>query len=189
MARGEIKSLVFAAGVSVSAATPAPSGGGGGGGSAAWNSPDGTGAAFAHENGEKVYLFPDAADVELWLFMRVPESYQSGSQISATVGFYSASTSGTVKFLATTYLVEDESDAISDTTDSHASTNGADTLGSPSNEVRSATLDLTDASGQVNGTAVAAGDLLKVKLTRDYANDTDTAEVRFVPGLTEVAYQ
>lgn len=151
-----------------------------------WTSPDGSGAPSLQENGSTVYQFPDAADVELDLFLKVPANYQAGNQVNMTISLYSPSASGTVKMKATTYLVRDNTDAVSSTTNSYPSTNAALTNAS-ANRARKTSIDLTTSAGLINSVSVAAGDHLRVVLTRDYANDTDTGAVRVLP-LAEVSF-
>lgn len=163
-------------------------GGGGGGGSASWNSPDGTGAPFTEENGEKVYLFPDNLTNKLVLWMMVPSTYAAGTQINMDIGLYSPSATNTIKLKTTTYLIRQNTDAVTSTTNSYPSTNTALTNAS-ANRYRSTTLDLTSSSGTVNAVAVAAGDILRLELVRDFTNDTDTADIRFIPSSTAVRIQ
>ncbi len=165
---------------------PVGSGSGGGGGGA-WNQPAGLAAELSEENGEKVYLYPDGADAKLVLWVRVPSGYVAGSQINMDIGIYSPSSSLTIKLLSTTYLVRANTDAVTSTTNSRASTNSALT-NTVASQYRKTTLDLTSSTGQVNSVAVAADDLLRVELTRDYATDTDTADVRFLPSATSVRF-
>lgn len=166
------------------------SAGGGGGGGATWNQPeDGSAAESATENGEKVYLFPDEVDATLCMFFKVPSGYVAGDQISLKLGCYAASTSDDFLLTTTTYLVQAATPtAVDDATNSHASTNTAVTLDSPANSFHEITVDLTDENGEINSVAVAPGDLLRIVLTRDYANDATTETVKFIPSTTEVAF-
>lgn len=140
------------------------------------------------ENGELVHLFADGVTQYLYRFIRVPQNYNGGKQINLNLGFYSPSTSGTVKMKATTYLLRQNVDAISSTSLSYVSTNTALTLATTANKLMSASLDLTNSSGVIGSTTVVAGDLLRVQLERDVANDTDTADVRFIPSSTECIF-
>lgn len=161
------------------------SGGGGGAGGASWFSPSGTGAVQAEENGQLVYLYPDATDSDLTLWVGVPQNYVAGNQISLDLGSYSPSTSNGYVLKATSYLVRTGTDAVTSTTNSNISS-ATLSNGSPANKFRSSNLTLTSGSGQINSVAVSVGDQIRVVLTRDYANgsDTDTADVRFAPGAT-----
>ena len=164
-------------------------GGGGGGGSAAWNAPAGSGAILSEEAGERIYLFPDAADNKLVLFLKVPASYVAGNQIRMRGLFYSP-TAGTLtlKPLTTAYLVRPGTDAVDSVATSRPSTNAAFTVNATPNVPTEVVFDLTAADGTLGGTAVAAGDLIRVELTRDHANDDDTADARFIPSATEVSF-
>lgn len=190
MAAGEIKALLFSEGTSVTAGTLAPVGIPGAGAiSGKWFSPDGSGAAAAQIGNELVYEFPDATDVKLVTFLRVPSGYISGNQINLKIGYSAVNTSNTVKMLATTYLIRSGTDALTSTTNSYVSTNAAITNGSPNRRLNNTTLDLTSSTGQINSISVSAGDLLAVHLTRDYANDTDTGIVSLIASQTEATFQ
>jgi hypothetical protein len=161
--------------------------GGGGGSSGTWNAPSGVGALLSEQFSEKVYLFPDAIDAELDIYVKVPNGYVAGSQINMDIGLYSASASNTILLVATTYLFAKNSTALSATTNSYSSTNSALT-NTVANMYRSTTLDLSSSTGTINSVAIAAGDLLRVKITRNYATDTDTADVSFLPSATSVRF-
>lgn len=166
---------------------PLGGGGGGGGGGAVWNPVVGSEPIGAQENGELVYLFTQAGTEKLSLFLKVPESYQAGKQVLGYISLYSPGT-GLVTMLlkATCYLIKKDTDAISSTTNSHATTNSALT-NSVADQYRQAVLDLSDSSGEINGQPIAAGDILKIVLSRDNT-DTDTNEVRFIPSATEFKF-
>jgi hypothetical protein len=184
MATGEIKAIILVDGVTVTAGTASPLGlGGAGAVGGSWYSPDGTGAPQSQIGSEKCFLFPDASDNELWLTLLVPSSYQAGDPIALDLGYTADSTSLTIKLKATTYLVPPAL-AFSATTNSYSSTNAAITNASPAQRVQKATLDLTSSTGTINAVAVAAGDVLRVKLTRDYANDTDTGIAYVIPSAS-----
>ena len=164
------------------AITPVGSGGGGGGG-ANWFPNDGIGPVEDTENNEKVWLFEDGAGQKLTLFIRVPSSYIAGRQLKTFISAYSPSAANTWKLSATTYLVRKNLDAITSVANSYASTNG-NLTNTVANQYREIELDLTNATGQINGFSVSAGDVLKVELTRA-GGTTDTADVRFLPSGTE----
>ena len=160
-------------------------GGGGGGGSAAWFAPDGLGALEEEANGEKIYLFESGLDNEVDLWVKVPTSYSAGDQIAINIGLYSVSAANTILLESTSYLIRKDTDAVTSTTNSHASTNSALT-NTVSNMYREAQIDITDASGEINSVAVSPGDLIRVKLVR--GTDTDTADINFVPSATEILF-
>jgi hypothetical protein len=160
-----------------------------------WTQPSGAAAALAIDPLLSpalpmfVFIYPDGEDVKLVAWVRVPSGYKAGTNIKMRVAHYSPSTTGTVKLKATTYLVRAGIDAVSATSNSQASTNAA-ISNAVANRLTNAILDLTgvSAAGEINGAAIAAGDLLRVELTRDYATDTDTADTRMIPELTEVYF-
>lgn len=162
-----------------------PVGSGGGGGALRWVEA-GNAPISDIENESAIYLYTAGGDQGLWATVKIPESYVPGSQIKLLLPFYSPSTSGTGLLRAMTTLIQKNTDAISDTTDQYTSTNSARTIAAPANKVFLETLDLTNASGQINSVAVAAGDILKVKLYRD--TDTDTADLRALVYGAEVKF-
>jgi hypothetical protein len=159
--------------------------GGGGAGSIVWNDGVANAALASQENSQEVYLFESALGQELYTIVKVPATYSAGSQINMKIGHYSPSSSNTILLSSVSTLIRAGTDAVSSTTNQRTSTNSALT-NSVANQLRVATLDLTDSSGQVNSVAVSAGDILLVKLTR--GTDTDTADIRFLPYATEVTF-
>ena len=160
-------------------------GGGGGGGGAIWNGPEGFVPLEAEENGEKVWTFPNAGTQKLVIFMKVPESFITGRQISMFVAMYSPATANTILMRTTTYLIRENLDAVSSVANSHTSTNTALT-NTVADQYRKVELDISDGSGQINAFAVDAGDLLRIEISRQ--TDTDTEDIRFIPSATEMKY-
>lgn len=156
--------------------------GGGGGGGMQWQAVEGLGPLQSQENGLQVFQFEAGATQQLVAGVVVPSGYVAGSQIKMNVGQYSPSASGTQLLTATTYLIAKNSSAVSSTTNSRVSTNTALT-NTVTDQYRQVLLDLTDSLGKVNGVSVAAGDILRVVLGR--GTDTDTADVRFIPSVSE----
>lgn len=162
-----------------------PVGSGGGGGSLQWI--ESAEAPIPDiENDCRVYLYPAGVTNNLFAFIRVPASYVPGSPIKMKAMFYSPSTSGTALFTAQSTLLQKDADAIDDTTDQRTSTNSAVTLSGSANKVNTAEFDITSTTGTINSVAVAAGDLIKVKVYR--GTDTDTADLRFLPYAAEVTF-
>lgn len=126
----------------------------------------------------------DAGVQQLNLYLKTPSSYVAGTQITLKIGLYSPSSSNTILLQTTTRLYEDNEDLSASPT-GHASGNSALT-NTVSNGFRSTTLNLTDSSGQIDGQAVNADELLKVELVR--GTDSDTADIRFIPGSTEAIF-
>lgn len=162
-----------------------PVGSGGGGGALRWvesaNAPQ-----AVIENNVQTYQYPPGDSQELYTTVKVPESYVGGLQIKLKLPFYSPSTSNTALLSAQTTLIQKNSDAITDVTDQYTSTNTARTLAAPANKVFLETLDLTSSTGTINSVAVAAGDLLVVRLYR--GTDTDTADLRALVYGAEVTF-
>lgn len=163
----------------------ASGGGGGGGGGASWFSPSGTGAIISEENGQAVYLFPDATDSNLVLYFQVPEGYIAGNPITMGAGAYTPSTSNGFVLAVTACLIRQGVDAITSTTNCETDTDAV-TNASPANTFQTLDLDIDDGTGEFNSVAASARDMVRITLTRDYANgsDTDTADIRFVTGAT-----
>jgi len=158
---------------------------GGGGSGAQWQENPGDAPTTSEENGGLVYLFEAGSTSKLNLFLKVPEGYVSGRQITAKVGHYSPSSSNTQLLKAQSTLVRDGLDAFDSTTNQRTTTNTALT-NTVAKQLRMTTLDITSSTGQINGVNVTPGDMIKVALYRD--TDTDTDDIRFVPSLTEVRF-
>lgn len=165
--------------------TPVGSGGGGGG-SAIWRL--GTVSPLEDtENNEQVFLFADTTGQTIHLGVKVPEGYIPGRQIQLICGAYTPSANGAFTFDSTSTLIRPGTDAVSSTTNQETDSVDIADAGS-ANTLNKMTFDLTDSSGEINSVAVSAGDLVLVELTRDASdgNDTDTADVRFLPAMSEV---
>jgi len=160
-------------------------GGGGGGGGIRWSSLGGTGPVDSEEYGEIVCLFGAALAQELYTTVVVPQSYSAGKQIVMYVEAYSPSSSNTQLFQAQSILIRPGTTARDSTTNQRTTTNTAVTNDN-AKESTIHTLDLTDASGQINSVAVAAGDRIKVRLYR--GTDADTADLRLVPSSTDLKF-
>jgi hypothetical protein len=156
---------------------------GGGGGSIKWTSPDGNGALPTQENGYDVFLFASGDTQFIWTLIKVPSTYISGRQINLDVAIYSPSASGTIQIDAASYLVRQGTDAIDSTTNARTITGSALT-NTVAKMYRKVAIDLTDSSGQINGVAVAANDIIRVSITR--ASGSDSAELRFVESASEL---
>ena len=163
---------------------------GGGGGSLTWNPQAGYAPLLDEENGEAVYLFENNVTQRLVAFVKVPPSYNAGSQVKAYIGIYTTATSNNIFMKSTSYLIRKETDAVTSTTNSHASTNSEITNSAPASKLRVIELDLTDADGEVNSVAVSAGDILRVIVTRDWGSEStsDTNATRFIPNATAITF-
>lgn len=166
--------------------TPVGSGGGGGGAST-WSA-DSAAPESVYENNELVYKYTKDMSQSLTMFVKVPQSYIAGRQIKAYLGFYTAATSNVWRAEILGYLIQKNVDAITDSTDFESFTSG-DITNTVANQYREVTINITDASGQIGGTAVAPGDLLKLSLLRDVPTGTDmTEDLVFMPNTTEITF-
>jgi len=161
-------------------------GGGGGGGGMRWTNKSADGAVESEENGEVVFLFPTDVDARTTVFFMVPNGYVTGKQISLFLAFYSPTAATGWRMKTTTSLVRKNLDAITSVANQNAYEPAA-LVNTVASMMRRVQFELTGATGLVNGVAVTAGDLLKIDLTRSYADagDTDTDDVRFIPSATE----
>lgn len=159
------------------------SAGGGGGGSLIWHNDGSDAPNLATEFGNLVYQFEDGLAQNLYGVVRVPQGYVAGSPIKVRAFGYHQAASATQLLLAQATLIE-PGDAFDSTTDQRTTTNTAQTAASK--EIAEHVLDITDSSGQINGNAVAAGDLIKVRLYR--STDTSTADISMIPSSTEVTF-
>lgn len=165
-----------------------PIGSGGGGGSVVWSAVGATSPLEDFENGEKVWKFvPQSIDstIKLTVFVKVPQSFLSGTQIKMFIGSYSPATSNTQLLSSVATLIRKDVDAVSSVANQRTSTNSALT-NAVADRLREHVLDLTDASGLINGVGVTAGDIIKVELFR--GSDTDTSDLRFLPNSTELKF-
>lgn len=86
MAAGEVKILTFVDGVTLTQAGT-PSAGGGGGAGAVWNAGDPSALAGV-ENDEKVWYFTAGDNQSIVLWLKVPDSYVTGTPITMNVSHY-----------------------------------------------------------------------------------------------------
>jgi hypothetical protein len=169
---------------SLGVVTPVGSGAGGGGGGAQW-----LGDAFeSTEYNQKVKEFAYSGSQKETIFIHVPQGYLSGRQIKMYLGHYSPSAANQFKMQMTSSLVRKSIDAISSTANQHVSNSG-DITNTVADQYRELSFDITNSTGQINGFAVNAGDLIRVELERIAPGGTeDTADIRMVPATTEVKF-
>lgn len=142
----------------------------------------------SYENDEKVFLFEKGAAQSLILWFRVPNAYTPGRQILIKNSFYSPGTSNNFKFQMLTTLVRSNTDAVTSIANQYTSTTGDTSLGT-ANLYQNIQYDLSNSSGQINSVAIAAGDLIKIKLSRVTPSGTeDTNDVRFISSGSEVLF-
>lgn len=163
-------------------------GGAGGGSALRWYlSEDADSPEEVIENKYRALKYGAALTQYAYADVKVPESYTAGDPIAMKIAAYSPSTTGNFLLTSVATLIRKNTDAVTSTTNQRTSTNAALTNSGSANVYREIELDLTSTTGTVNGTAVAAGDTIRVRLER--GTDTDTADVRFLPDLTEVTFQ
>ena len=161
-------------------------GSGGGGSSVRWE--DGSNPPIpmqdAQFNQYREYVAGETQNIVAAI--KVPSSYPGGIQIKAIVEFYHPDSSGTVLLQTVATLIRKNTDLISSTTNQRTSTNSAITMTSGlQNRVQPVEFDLTDASGNINGVAVSANDLILVTLKR--GTDTATSAARVLDKTSELS--
>jgi len=159
------------------------SAGGGGGGGIDWR---GDGADAPEEGtsfGQKVFKFTDGLSQNLYGIVAVPASYVAGDPIKVRIKAFHQAASATQLLTAVATRIP-QGTAIDDVTNQRTTTNTAQT--GASKVIKEHVLDVTASNGQVNGVAVAAGDLLVIRLFR--GTDTSTADLEFLPSSTGVSF-
>lgn len=159
------------------------SGGGGGGGSLAWHNDSGDSPLQDTKYGNKVWTFVDGESQNLYCVVKVPQAYNAGNPIKLRVNHFHEAASATQLLMSQATLIE-PGDAFDDVTDQRTSTNAAVTAGNK--VITESVCDLTDTLGQINGNAVAAGDLIKVRLYR--GTDSSTSDLYFIESASEVTF-
>lgn len=160
---------------------------GGGGGALKWVCADGLCPTRTQENEAEVYLYQNAILAYLYTTIRVPTTYVAGSQINLKLPFYSPDASNTVQFQCLATLIRPGTTSFASTTNQRTSTNAATTLAS-ANRLETQTCDLSSNTGEINSVAIAAGDVIKVRVKR-ITTDTSTSDARLVPDAAEVTFQ
>jgi len=143
----------------------------GGGGSLQWV--EGPSAAPLPETtaqGDQVYQYLAGGGQDLFALVRVPNGYTAGSQIRMRALAYAPGVAGNLLMLTQATLIRTGTDPVTSTTNQRTSTNTAFTVPGTANVPTAIVFDLSSATGQINAVAVAAGDLIRVRLYRD----TDT---------------
>lgn len=159
--------------------------GGGGGAGAEWWPNAGLAPVDTEEYGQLVYNYGSGLTQKLTIWLKVPTSYLAGRQVNMKISQYSPSAANTMLLTSVATLIRKGTDAMDSVTNQRTSTNTALT-NTVAKQLRESVLDLSSATGQVNGVAISPGDVVKVELSR--GTDTDTADVRFVPSATEVLF-
>ncbi|MHA2066261.1 MAG: hypothetical protein ACXABY_17965 [Candidatus Thorarchaeota archaeon] len=167
-----------------SAGTESAIGGGGGGGSLV-GFPDTNAPIEEIQSGFLVLAFEEALSQDYFYTFHVPSGYTAGNQLSLKIKFFPGGVPGggdTILFSAVTTLIQD-GDSPTSTTNQHSSTNTA--VATVSTGVYADTIDLTDASGQINSVAVAVNDMIKIQVSR--GTDVLTEDAYYIKGGELVA--
>lgn len=123
----------------------------------------------------------------LYCAVKVPKSYSVGTQINMVVPFYSADTTGTGGLKTVTTLIrKTPGDIITSLTNQYTSTTSSQSL-TVNGTLYNLTLDLTDASGNINSVAVTNDSLLLVNLSRALT-DSSTLDLSVLVNSIEVIY-
>ncbi len=149
--------------------------GGGGGVSLEWYFGDSNSPLEAVlSNGLRILDFAQSPDEqEMFVELKVPETYVAGTQIKLIDGkLFAALTTGNVLFKATSYIFKATIDGTSVPTGYNSTNTQVAVAGTTNQIVAVGDIDLTNASGQINSVAVAAGDTLLVKFYRDTSAET-----------------
>jgi hypothetical protein len=163
---------------------PVGSGGGGGGGGANWLGD----ALEATEFGQQVWQFQQNAGQTLSLYIKIPQGYLPGRQITAYLGIYSPGATDNVQMRLTSSLIRKDVDAIDSVANQEINDSG-DVLLDNANEFRELALDVTTAIGQINSFGVNPGDMVKLELQRIAPSGSEnTQDIRFIPSSTEVVF-
>ena len=127
----------------------------------------------------------------MFLNVIVPESYKPGKQIKLLNAKLFADSSGSNILMKceTTIIKDGESAATSVNT--HTSTNSELTLGASGSLTSVGVLDLSDGVGEINAIPVAIGDLLIIRLFRDFNNETTTtsSDARMLKYSASVSFE
>lgn len=153
-------------------------GGGGGAGSLIWEKNGVASPAAELVDGLRLECFANGDTQEIYALLTVPETYEAGTQLKLLYGsFFCLATTGKVFFKAQTALIRDASTVLGTYANIHTSTNAEVTVAAVANTLKAiGDIDLTDATGLINGVAIAAGDKLRVKLYRDNASESVAAD-------------
>lgn len=134
----------------------------------------------------KIYLFSTTALQGFTTTVKVPSGYVSGRQITLLLDVYS--TDNANKFLAASLatLIRPGTDAFTSTANQHASTTLSTSLVGKANIPQLVTLDITDASGMINGVAVQPNHIIQIYLFRQNSAAAPQSEV-FTDTATDLA--
>lgn len=130
-----------------------------------------------------VYTFQDSLSQDLYVYVRVPTLYVAGRQIFLKCLHYHVAASATqlISAQSTLYKVGED---VTGSVNQYSSTNSAQT--GASGILCASSMDLTNSSGQINSVAVAAGDLIKVRVFR--GSDSSSSDINVIKSSFEVSF-
>lgn len=172
------------------AGSPVPlgSGSGGGGGGANWQPVAGLGPIEDFEYDEKIWKFEKDGLQALTLWVKVPNSYLAGRQVSMKSAFYSPGNSDNWRVQMRSTLIRKNNDAVTSVANQEISNSG-DFLNAVADRMREVSLTCSTALGTINGVAISPGDIIKLELSRIAPGGTeDASDLRFIPSSTEVLF-
>lgn len=148
--------------------------GGGAGGSTAWIYGD-IAPLSEFASGLDVYSFDNESPQELFLNVIVPDSYKAGDQVQLINGkCFINNGSDNLLFRCETTLIKD-GESFDTSTNIYTSTNTELVLNSANTILNIGNIDLSAVDGTINSVAIAAGDILKIRFYRDFANELTSA--------------
>ncbi len=152
-----------------------PLGAGGGGVSLNWKA--GSNAPInSLVDGIELKDFDNVSSQELFAVLAVPQSYRVGKPIIIKgADFYCASVTGNVFFRTVSALLN-STQVLGTYTNTHTSTNSQVTVsGTANRKTAVGNLQITNATGQINGVAVQPGDKIRIRIFRDNAAESSSA--------------
>lgn len=150
---------------------------GGAGGSLSWEKIGDLAPEDNSQDGIKLEAFDRLEEQEIYLTLNVPDNYVAGNPIKLKNGaFFIDVITNKVLFRTLTALIRPGTTVLGTYSNTHASTNSEVTAAGVANTLTAiGDLQLSDASGLINGVAVAANDKLRVKLSRKVASESVSA--------------
>lgn len=117
-------------------------------------------------NGFRTFDYDADLDQQILGSFKVPEGYSQGAQIKLKLEIFANTTANAALFQTVSTLIRNGTDAITSTTNQRTSSNSAQAFSAPANKPIPIELDLTDASGKINGVTVSANDVISFALLR-----------------------
>lgn len=150
---------------------------GGAGGSLSWEKIGSLSPENESQDGIKLESFDRLEEQEIFLTLNVPDNYVAGNPIKLKNGaFFIDVITNKVLFRTLTALIRPGTTVLGTYSNTHTSTNSEVTVAGVANTLTAiGDIQLSDASGLINGVAVAANDKLRVKLSRKVASETVSA--------------